>query len=250
MKKTKILLTLVCAILLVAASVMGTLAYLTSTPDAVVNTFTVGANVEITLDEAKTNELGQKLNNSNGVYNESDTNQTLAARVAGNEYKLLPGHEYVKDPTVHVRGGDCYVFITVDNAISNVEDSTNTIASQITTNNWVAVEGYSNLYVYVGDNTDKSPKAVSGTAETPTDLLVFSKFKIDSTETHDDLKSFNKTDDQGTNKETPPSITIKAYAIQTDGMPTDAKDIWTKAAPSTGNLAKETATSGDEGGTT
>ena len=48
--KSKALLLTLCAVLLVAASVMGTMAYLTST-DKVENTFTVG-NVKITLDEA------------------------------------------------------------------------------------------------------------------------------------------------------------------------------------------------------
>ena len=49
--KSKALLLTLCAVLLVAASVMGTMAYLTST-DKVENTFTVG-NVKITLDEAR-----------------------------------------------------------------------------------------------------------------------------------------------------------------------------------------------------
>ena len=49
--RIKPLLTLCCALLLVAAGVFGTLAYLTGT-DTVNNTFTVG-NVKITLDEAK-----------------------------------------------------------------------------------------------------------------------------------------------------------------------------------------------------
>ena len=48
--RIKPLLTLCCALLLVAAGVFGTLAYLTGT-DTVNNTFTVG-NVKITLDEA------------------------------------------------------------------------------------------------------------------------------------------------------------------------------------------------------
>ena len=57
MKTTKkaLLLTL-CAVLLVAASVLGTMAYLTST-DEVQNTFTVG-QVSIKLDEAKANTDG------------------------------------------------------------------------------------------------------------------------------------------------------------------------------------------------
>ena len=47
----KAMLMTLCAIILVVATVFGTMAYLTST-DEVNNTFTVG-NVKITLDEAK-----------------------------------------------------------------------------------------------------------------------------------------------------------------------------------------------------
>lgn len=87
MKKSKAILMVVCAMLLVAASVMGTLAYLTST-DTVTNTFSIG-KVEITLDEAKANPDGSLVEG--------------AARVDGNSYKLMPGHTYNKDPQVHVK---------------------------------------------------------------------------------------------------------------------------------------------------
>ena len=85
------------AVLLVAASVMGTLAYLTS-KDTVKNTFTVG-KVKITLDEAKVNEYGEA--------------DTPASRVKENTYKLIPGHAYTKDPTVHFAAGSeaGYLFV-------------------------------------------------------------------------------------------------------------------------------------------
>lgn len=89
--KTKALLMSLCAVLLVAASVLGTMAYLADNK-TVENTFTVG-NVTIKLDEAKVDEMGNLVENPDG---------TLADRVTENEYKLLPGHVYVKDPTVTV----------------------------------------------------------------------------------------------------------------------------------------------------
>ena len=105
MKKTrKILLMAACAVLLVCISVGATVAYLTDTK-SVTNTFTVGS-VAITLDEAKTD--------INGVADNT------VPRVVANKYKLMPGHEYVKDPTVHVTAGseDCYIFVKVENGIS------------------------------------------------------------------------------------------------------------------------------------
>ena len=100
MKKRNALLLSMCAVLLVAVSVVGTFAYLTD-KDVVTNTFTVGA-VGLSLDEAEVN--------LDGTYkNGHDT------RVKGNAYKLLPGHTYYKDPTVTVDAGseDAYVRMIV-----------------------------------------------------------------------------------------------------------------------------------------
>lgn len=89
-KTKKSILVVACAIMLVVMSVMGTMAYLTDTK-TVTNTFTVG-NVQIELDEAIVDENG---NATNDRTEEGE----------GNEYHLLPGHTYVKDPTVTVKAG-------------------------------------------------------------------------------------------------------------------------------------------------
>lgn len=102
--KHKALLLSMCAVLLVAVSVFGTLAYLTDT-DTVANTFTVGS-VGLKLDEADVK--------TDGSY---ETNHD--SRVQENAYHLLPGHTYIKDPTVTVEAGseDAYVrmIVTVEN---------------------------------------------------------------------------------------------------------------------------------------
>ena len=82
--KSKALLLTLCAVLLIAASVLGTMAYLTSTAK-VENTFTVG-KVEIKLDE-------------------TDVTNPTGPRVTANSYKLMPGNTYTKDPTVTVKAG-------------------------------------------------------------------------------------------------------------------------------------------------
>jgi len=97
--KKRALLTVLCAILLVVATIMGTMAYLTDTKE-VKNTFTVG-KVYIDLNETDVDE--------NGVVIPS------ASPVKENSYKLLPGHTYTKDPTVTVLADseDCYVKMTM-----------------------------------------------------------------------------------------------------------------------------------------
>lgn len=107
--KSKALLLTLCAVLLVAASVLGTMAYLTSSAE-VKNTFTVG-KVEIKLDEAKVT--------ADGIPVEG------AARVTANSYKLMPGTTYTKDPTVTVKAGseESYVRmkVTFNNAAALME---------------------------------------------------------------------------------------------------------------------------------
>ena len=109
MKKTrKILLMAACAVLLVCISVGATVAYLTST-DSVTNTFTVG-KVAIKLDEAPVDTNGKA---------------TTGARVKANNYKLLPGHTYNKDPMVTVLSGSepAYIKMTVTFSKANELDA-------------------------------------------------------------------------------------------------------------------------------
>lgn len=88
MKKFRPLVMVLCAVLLVAATVLGTLAYLTDSSQ-IVNTFTMG-NVHLKLDEAEVDENG---------------NPTGGRTETGNTYHLLPGQTYTKDPTVTVLAG-------------------------------------------------------------------------------------------------------------------------------------------------
>lgn len=98
--KNKALLLTLCAVALAVSSALGTMAYLTDR-DAVTNTFTIG-NVGLTLDEADVK--------TDGSY-ETDHE----SRVQKNEYRLIPGHTYIKDPTVTVDAGsaDAYVRMLV-----------------------------------------------------------------------------------------------------------------------------------------
>lgn len=99
--KSKALLLTLCAVLLVAASVLGTMAYLTST-DTVTNTFTVG-KVEIKLDETD-------VTNPNGP------------RVKANSYKLMPGTTYTKDPTVTVKAGSEESYVRMKVTFNNAKE--------------------------------------------------------------------------------------------------------------------------------
>ena len=85
-----------CAVLLVAASVLGTMAYLTDSKD-VKNTFTVG-NVAITLDEAKVDGNGNAINKQG----KRVTNLADAERVPATRTSCCPATPTPSDPTVTV----------------------------------------------------------------------------------------------------------------------------------------------------
>ncbi len=204
--RNKVLLTLACAVLLVTASVMGTLAWLTST-GTVTNTFTVG-QVKITLDEAKVNEYGVKLNDKDEVATESDT---LASRVNGNEYKLIPGHTYVKDPIIHVSADseNCYLFVKIENGLAAILD-TKTIEEQMKDKGWKPLNENDNPGVYYYAGTEATDmKSVAKNAN----ISVFEYFKLKGADvTATTLESYGQS--------TP--ITVTAYAIQADGFAADA----------------------------
>ena len=195
--KTKALLMSLCAVLLVAASVLGTMAYLTDSKD-VKNTFTVG-NVAITMDET-----------------DVDDSTPNKERDQANSYKLLPGHTYTKDPIIHVDANseDCYLFVKVDNQIAAIEaDGNTTVAAQMAAKGWKAVEGKDGIYVYVG--TTAAPVAVKANDN----VTVFEQLVIAGTVNGDTLKTYeNKT------------ITVTAYAVQKDGFEGKTADqIWSAA---------------------
>ena len=182
-KTKKIVLSVAVLAIVVALSVGMTLAYLTSEATPVNNTFTVG-KVAITLDEAKVTNLGVADGDS---------------RVQANEYKLIPGHEYLKDPTIHVAADSeaCWLFVKVTDEIADIEDTT-TVAAQLTTNGWTAVEGATGVYWHAVVNPN-------GTA---TDVKVFENFKVKG---NADLTNYaGKT------------IKVEAYAVQADGFDTAA----------------------------
>ncbi len=185
--KKKVFLTVLCAAALVVASVLGTMAFLTS-KDKVNNTFTVG-KVVITLDEAEVDQYGVVQTKEDG---------SAKDRVKTNEYKLIPGHEYTKDPTIHVAAGseDSWIFIKVENGLTSIIN-TPTIESQITDNGWTALDGVTG--VYYKEYTS---------AATATDLAVFGAFKI--------------KDDADVSTYSNAKIDVYGYAIQKDGFDTAA----------------------------
>ena len=208
MKKFKALLVVACALLLVAASVFGTMAYLTS-QDTVTNTFTVG-KVAIKLDEAKAN-----------------TDGTLVAgadRVKANSYKLLPGHTYNKDPMVTVLNGSeaSYIKMTVTFSKASALDAIfaptgadlTSIFNGYDSANWIAkgntkdATADTRTYEFWYKETVGAP-----TTDVALDAL-FDSIMVPGEITGKQLETIKDM-----------TITVNAYAIQADGF-ANAEAAW------------------------
>lgn len=206
--RSKALLLALCAVLLVTASVLGTMAYLSS-QDAVTNTFTVGS-VAITLDEAKVEPDG--------------TPVAGADRVKENSYKLLPGHVYDKDPMVTLLAGSetSYVKMTVTVNKANELDAIFAPSGADLTS---IFNGYdSATWIAKGDTKDATAntrtyefwykEAVGApTADVELDAL-FDSITVPGTITKEQLATIEGM-----------TITVNAYAIQADGFE-NADEAW------------------------
>lgn len=192
MKTTKkALLLALCAVLLVVSTVFATLAYLTDS-DTVTNTFTYG-KVGISLDEAKVDV--------DGAVTAGADRESTEGRVQANTYKLMPGHEYTKDPTIHVDSDSeiCWVFVKLENGLKDIIDAT-TIEDQMKADGkWSLIDEIKGIWAY--------KTTVAGGAHVP----VFDSFKL--------------KDDAVVSAYGDKKIVITAYAVQKDGFGT-AQAAW------------------------
>ncbi len=192
MKKT--LTVLLALVLVIAMSVAGTMAYLTSQA-SVTNTFTVG-NVTITMDET-----------------DVDNSTANKERDTANAYKLIPGKTYTKDPIIHVDplSEDCYLFVKVVNGIKNYEASGDTIAAQMAANGWKVVDATKGTYVYADNTADKTVVTAGS------DKTVFANFTIADNA---------QLPANGTGLD----VVVTAYAVQAEGFAEKTPaQIWTAA---------------------
>lgn len=111
----KIVLLSVAACLVACSIIGGTIAWLMTKTDPVVNTFTFG-NINITLTET-----------------------------TGDTYKMMPGKTLDKDPVLTVKAGseNCWVFVKIDE--SQFADLTDFIEYEVA-DGWTALTGVDGVY--------------------------------------------------------------------------------------------------------
>ncbi len=208
--RTKTLLLLVCAVLLVATSVMGTLAYLTSKTEEVKNTFTIG-KVAITLDETKVGEDGR--------IPKDDNNTQIIEKVTANEYHIIPGKTFDKDPTIHVdeKSEDCWVFAKI---IVNNKADLDAIFAKYSLKIGDVVGGInSNLDVITDGKANSDTReylvAVKSICKAKDEIKIFETITIPGDLTNEEIESLSDLE-----------IDISAYAIQAEGFD-DYTAAWT-----------------------
>ena len=180
----KTFVAMLALVLVIGCAVGGTVAWLVSSTNAVVNTFTYG-DISITLGET-----------------------------TGNDYKIIPGVNIDKDPTVTVKKDSeaCWLFV-------KVEEEGTFVADKVTysiPDGWMQGDGTkipANVYYRAVDAVTND-----------TDFAVLKDNKIYVSE------ELSKSDIQSISDQ--PKLTFTAYAVQKDGID-DAATAWTKANPTT-----------------
>lgn len=189
----------ICLLVLVAVvAVGGTMAYITDSTQAVINTFTVG-DVNITLTE--TEFLGKDANGK-------DSYASAPAEGVDNSYPMVPGKKYTKDPKVtvvttgdHATNIPIYLFVEMieENDAADYLIYTPTLT---TGNRWTQ-----------GDGTN-IPSNVWYRTVKPTDT------ELSWNLLENDEITVNSNTVLETNMETAAAakLSFKAYAIQTENL--------------------------------
>lgn len=217
MKNTKkVFALLLCFATVAAIAVAGTLAWLTDR-ESVTNTFTVG-KVDITVDEADVDTDGVVVEGAN--------------RVQGNEYHLIPGQTYTKDPTMTVKAGSEESYVRMLLTLTCKEELDEIFAPGVELdsifNGWNAA-----VWNYYGETVDSAANTVtyefrysstvpSATSDRKLEAL-FTSFTLPGKVTGEQLETLR--DDPATAEDEGFKITIEGHAIQAKGFE-DADAAW------------------------
>lgn len=194
--RSKALLLALCAVLLVAVSVLGTMAYLTSKTQVITNTFTVGdINIELTETKPESKQA-----------------------------KIIPGVDIEKDPKVTVKANSeaCWLFV-------EVKEEGTFVAHKVTysvADGWTKGDGTkipANVYYRsVGAVTaDTGFYVLAGNTDHPNGVVI-----VSDELTKDEVDTITEGNQ--------PKLTFTAYAVQKECIDTAAA-AWEKVNPTSGS---------------
>lgn len=202
-KGFKVMTLVLAFVLVIGASVAGTLAWLTAKTETVTNTFT---SAELLSDDGSFTLWEHKAedDNGDGVYTLDNS-----AKVTSNSYSILPGVTIPKDPTVDVVGLEehAYLYIKVTSTLPTG------LTYAIDSANWTALPGYDGVYVYSGEYaenniikaTNAAKKSFTATILTGNQIVVASNYA----DTSDNI-----------------TLSFEAYMVQATGNGDNAAAAW------------------------
>ena len=194
--RSKALLLALCAVLLVAVSVLGTMAYLTSKTQVITNTFTVGdINIELTETKPESKQA-----------------------------KIIPGVDIEKDPKVTVKKDSeaCWLFV-------EVKEEGTFVANKVkysVADGWTKGDGTkipANVYYRsVGAVTaDTGFYVLAGNTDRPNGVVI-----VSDELTKDEVDTITEGNQ--------PKLTFTAYAVQKECIDA-AADAWAKVNTTSGS---------------
>ena len=190
----KIAALIAAIVLVIGCTAGGTVAWLVSKPDPIVNVFTVGnINAELT-EEAKT---------------KTET------------FKIVPGVDITKDPvaTVKAKSEDCYLFVQLTEknwpTFTETGSTTRKVKYEIA-KGWTKLESVDGVYYREVTKNDKADQNFP--------VLQDDKVTVSSTLTKEEANDM----DLAIKKTGAPELTVAVYAVQKAGIDTPA-DAWATA---------------------
>ena len=179
----KIAALIAAIVLVIGCTAGGTVAWLVSKPDPIVNVFTVGdINAELT-ETAKTETT---------------------------EFKIVPGVDIAKNPvaTVKAKSEDCYLFVQLTEAnwptFTEADNTTRKVKYEIA-KDWTKLESVDGVYYRVVTKSD--------TEDQNFHVLQDDKVTVSSTLTKKEANAIADT----------PKLTVAVYAVQKAGIKTPAE---------------------------
>lgn len=200
---TQKLILLIASLTLVLCTVIGgTLAWIITKTEPVVNTFTYG-DINITLEETDTNRDGD--NNPNT-----------------NTYSMIPGNAISKDPIITFKANseNAWLFVELEKTANFDNFMTYEIAD-----GWTALNGVDGVFYR---EVSKADSDVEFTVLKGDNANPYGKINVKGEVTKEQL---NALDANGTSNY--PQLIVTAYAVQRDTNITTAADAWAKIPSNT-----------------
>ncbi len=188
-RKPKLFLMVMALALVLCTIIGGTVAWLITDTDPVVNTFTYG-DINITLEETDADGDGDP---------------------DANEYPMVPGNPITKDPkvTVLANSENAWLFVKLEKSANFDDFMTYEVAE-----GWTALDGVAGVYYRAVDKSASNAEFY---------VLKDNTVNVKGEVTKEMLNALDK--DGASNY---PTLTVTAYAVQRDSNITTAADAWAK----------------------